>query len=297
MKTQTFGDIRVDLIPEFDQLALEPGWLLEGVTPADVAEHEHWLGARLVEPGTSKLITRSHAYLIRTRHHTILFDTCCGNDKERPGYTFWHRLQTPFLENLARAGVLPEQVDFVMCSHLHADHVGWNTRLQNGEWVPTFPNARYLISKGEFDWWRQAIETGSTQPQRKQPWTDSVLPVVERGLATFVEDDYAFENEMPDEVRYLPLHGHTKHHCGLYLCSRSQDAIFCGDAIHHPIQFARPDWINWSYDRDAAIQVIRDLIARCIDTPTKLLTAHFPAPTAGRVVSDAGHARFRFDAD
>ncbi|MGY2843540.1 glyoxylase-like metal-dependent hydrolase (beta-lactamase superfamily II) [Bradyrhizobium sp. USDA 4509] len=163
--------------------------------------------------------------------------------------------------------------------------------------VPTFPNARYLISKGEFDYWREEIESGRAKSSRMQPFADSVLPVVKRGLATFVEDDHAFENEMPDEVRYLPLHGHTKHHCGLYLRSRSQDAIFSGDAIHHPIQFARPDWINPAYDRAAASQVIRDLIARCIDTPTKLLTAHFPAPTAGGVVNVAGQARFRFDAD
>ncbi|WP_439397532.1 MBL fold metallo-hydrolase [Bradyrhizobium sp. PMVTL-01] len=294
MKTQIFGDFRVDSINELE-FSVDPGWLFPGVTPEDVAKHEHWLGPRLVEPETRKLKLLSHAYLIRTRHHTILFDTCCGNDKEAPS-TPWHRLRTLFIENLARAGVLPEQVDYVMCSHLHADHVGWNTRLQNGKWVPTFPNARYLISKGEFEFWRNAIETGSTQPSRKQPWTESVLPIVEHGLATFVEDTHGFENEMPDEIRYMPLYGHTKHHCGLYLRSGSQDAIFSGDAIHHPIQLARPDFIH-ALDREAGIQVLRDLIARCIDTSTKLLPAHFPSPTAGHVVSESGHARFRFDAD
>lgn len=298
MKTQTFGDIRVDSIAEIDYLAIEPDWLLVGATREGVAEHVHWLGPSLVEPETGNLIIRTHAYLIRTRHHTILFDTCCGNEKERPYYLPWHQLRTPFLQNLARAGVLPEQVDFVMCSHLHADHIGWNTRLHNGEWLPTFPNARYLISKGEFEWLSEAIETGrGVRPYRELAFTDSVLPVVKHGLATFVEDDHALENELPDEVRYLPLHGHTKHHCGLYLRSRSQDAIFAGDAIHHPIQLARPDWINPGYDNAMASQAIRDLIARCIDTPTKLLTAHFAAPTAGRVVSDGGRPRFRFDAD
>ncbi|MCK1353259.1 MBL fold metallo-hydrolase [Bradyrhizobium sp. CW7] len=296
MKTQVFGDIRVDAIPEFD-FVIAPDYLLVGVTREDVAEHEHWLGPRNVEAGTRNLKGRSHAYLIRTRHHTILFDTCCGNDKERAYYPEWHHLRTPFLDNLERAGVLPEKVDFVMCSHLHADHIGWNTRLQNGEWVPTFPNARYLISRGEFEWWRDAIETGSVKPYRKLAFDDSVLPVVDRGLAAFVEDNHAVENEMPDEVRYLPLHGHTKHHCGLYLCSQSQDAIFTGDAIHHPIQLARPDWLNAGYDAAAASQVIRDLIARCIDTPTKLMTAHFAAPTAGCVVSGPGHPRFRFVGD
>jgi glyoxylase-like metal-dependent hydrolase (beta-lactamase superfamily II) len=292
MKTQVFGDIRVDSVTEFD-FTVEPSWLFKGATTDDVAEHEHWLGPRLVEPGTRNLKLLSHAYLIRTRHHTILFDTCCGNDKERPGYV-WHRLQTQFLQNLATAGVLPEQVDFVMCSHLHYDHVGWNTRLHNGEWVPTFPNARYLISRGEFDYWQEAIEAGTVWAGRTQPWTDSVLPVVKQGLATFVEDTHAFENEMPDEVRYMPLHGHTPHHCGLYLHSGSKDAIFSGDAIHHPIQFARPDLANGN-DLAAVRHTIHGLIARCIDTPTKLMTAHFPSPTAGCVVSERGHTRFRFD--
>lgn len=296
MKTQVFGDIRVDSITEFD-FSVEPSWLFYGcdATPEGVAEHEYWLGPRLVEPGTRNLKILSHAYLIRTRHHTILFDTCCGNDKERPGYP-WHRLETSFLQNLARAGVLAEQVDFVMCSHLHFDHIGWNTQLRNGEWVPTFPNARYLISKGEFEFWREAIETGNANPSRKQPWTDSVLPVVNHGLATFVEDTHAVENELPDEVRYLPLHGHTPHHCGLYVRSRSQDAIFTGDAIHHPIQFARRDWVNGN-DHAAVHRVIGELIARYIDTPTKVLTAHFPTPTAGHIVSEAGKVRFRFDGD
>ncbi|KRP98746.1 hypothetical protein AOQ72_16700 [Bradyrhizobium yuanmingense] len=142
-------------------------------------------------------------------------------------------------------------------------------------------NARYLISKGEFEWWRDAIEGGTVKAYRKLCGTTASCRWVGRGLATFVEDDYAFEKEMPDEVRYVPLHGYTKHHCGLYLCSHPQDAIFTGDAIHHPIQLARPDWLNAGYDAAEAEQMIRDIIARLIDTPTKLMTAHFVDPTAG----------------
>ncbi|MET4324051.1 MBL fold metallo-hydrolase, partial [Bradyrhizobium sp. RT5a] len=140
-----------------------------GLTQEDVAKHEHWLGPRLVEPGTRNLTVHMHAYLIRTRHHTILFDTCCGNDKERSYFPAWHRLQTPFLQNLARAGVSPELVDFVMCSHLHADHVGWNTRLLDGEWDPTFPNARYPISKGEFEWWCGIRGKAATDSDGRRP--------------------------------------------------------------------------------------------------------------------------------
>ncbi|MGY4408201.1 MBL fold metallo-hydrolase [Bradyrhizobium sp. USDA 3315] len=293
MRTQVFGDIRVDRISEFD-CEIAPDWLLSGVTPHDIAEHVHWLGPRNVNPASLKLRMSMHAYLIRTRHHTILFDTCCGNDKERSYEPTWHQLQYPFLERLAAAGVRPEDVDIVMCSHLHADHIGWNTRLLNGEWVPTFPNARYLISKGEFEWWRDAIGSGSVKAYRKLSFDDSVLPVVDHGQATFVENDHSLENEMPDEVRYVPLHGHTKHHCGLYLCSKSQDALFTGDAIHHPVQLARPDWLNAGFDAAQATQTIRDIINRIIDTPTKLMTAHFAYPTAGCIVSGPDHPRFRF---
>src|SRR5438874_1530778 len=102
---------------------------------------------------------------------------------------------------------------------------------------------------------------------------------------------------MPDEVRYVPLHGHTPHHCGLYLCSHKQDGLFTGDAIHHPVQIARPDWINPGYDNAVSSQLIRDLIARLIDTPTRLMTAHFATPTAGWVVSEGDQPRFRFDED
>lgn len=297
MKTQIFGNIRVDAISELEQWVVDPAWLLRGATREAVAEHARWLGPRLVEAGSHNLILSSHAYLIRTPHHTLLFDTCCGNDKERGDVFPFHRLKSPFLQNLASAGVSPEQVDYVMCSHLHVDHVGWNTRLTNGEWVPTFPNARYLFSRGEVNWWHEAAASGGGSAYSRAAFQDSVLPVLQREQAILVDDDHCLENALPDEIRYLPLHGHTAHHCGLYLRSGSSDAILSGDAIHHPIQFARPDWIQAGFDPQAARRVIENLVARCIDTDTKLLTAHFPAPTAGRVIQRGNEPRFEFEQD
>ena len=300
MRPQIFGDIRVDAISEMDRWLVDASMLLPDSTPEALAEHLHWLGPRLVDPVSGMLVMSMHAYLIRTRHHTILFDTCCGNDKERPGDAppRPHRLQTPFLQNLARAGVLPEQVDYVMCSHLHFDHVGWNTRLRDGEWVPTFPNARYLVSRGEYEFWSDAVKIGFGSTYSRAAFLDSVLPIVRHGLAVLVGDDHTLEGELPDEIRYVPLIGHTQHHCGLHLQSRSQDAILTGDAIHHPVQLARNDWVQAPcYDKDAAQQTVKDLISRCIDTPTKMLTAHFPAPTAGYVVSRREGVRFQFDSE
>ncbi|RYF34335.1 MAG: MBL fold metallo-hydrolase, partial [Cytophagaceae bacterium] len=241
--TQFFGGIRVDSVTEFDHWAVEPAWLLGGVTHEQLAEHLTWLGPKLVEAETGKLLMRSHAYLIRTPHHTVLFDTCCGNDKDRGGVFPLHQRMTPFLENLASAGVTPEQVDYVMCSHLHVDHVGWNTVLRNGEWVPTFPNARYLVSRGEYAWWSKAVKAGEGSEATRAAFSDSVLPIFQRGLAVLVDDNHMLGNEFPDEIRYMPLHGHTPHLCGLYLRSRNVDAVLTGDTFHHPIQIARPDWV------------------------------------------------------
>lgn len=298
MKPQTFGNIRVDAISEIDRWLVEPSLLLPDSTAEGLLEHLHWLGPGLVDPSSGMLVMSMHAYLIRTRHHTILFDTCCGNDKERPGSAppRPHRLKTPFLHNLSRVGVRPEQVDYVMCSHLHFDHVGWNTRLQDGQWVPTFANARYLISRGEYAFWSDAVKTGFGSTYSRAAFRDSVLPIVRHGLAVLVEDDHALEDELPDEIRYVPLVGHTQHHCGLHLRSRSEDAILTGDAVHHPIQLVHTDWVQAPcFDKLAARQTVKDLITRFIDTPTKVLTAHFPAPTAGRIVSSRQGVRFVFD--
>ncbi len=125
-----------------------------------------------------KFIASVHSWVLRTKHNTILIDSCAGNDKHRPSLPRFHQLKLPFLERLATAGVTPESVDFVLCTHLHADHCGWNTRLLDGRWVPTFPNAKYVFSKAEQDHWagpagRQGFNAGV--------YADSVLPVVESG--------------------------------------------------------------------------------------------------------------------
>ena len=134
-----------------------------------------------------------HSYLIQTGRHRILVDACVGNDKERPYRASWHRAQFPFMQSLAQAGVSPEDIDFVCCTHMHADHVGWNTRLQNGQWVPTFPKARYVFAQTEYSHWekthREALAKGEPSPNHGS-FADSVLPVVEAGRALMVQDDF-----------------------------------------------------------------------------------------------------------
>src|SRR5258708_9567386 len=151
MRTAHLGPIEIAQAVEIGRMAVDPNFLLGNVTPEIIAQHLDWLGPRLVEPGTRRLLLSFHSYVIKTTRHTILVDSCVGNHKQRPSFPEWHLLDGPYLASLAARGVQPEEVDYVLCTHLHADHVGWNTRLVDGRWVPTFPRAKYVMAKTEFD--------------------------------------------------------------------------------------------------------------------------------------------------
>ena len=156
-----------------------------------------WLQPHFHHPETDRLIMSVHSYVVRTPKHTILIDTCVGNDKNRPSTEPWHQLQTPWLENLRAMGVAPEEVDYVMCTHLHVDHVGWNTRLVDGRWVPTFPNAKYLFHKDEYAHWlaaEEAAQGGQGSGSSDGCFIDSVLPVMEAGQAVLVDNGHSLDD-------------------------------------------------------------------------------------------------------
>jgi glyoxylase-like metal-dependent hydrolase (beta-lactamase superfamily II) len=225
--------------------------------------------------------------LLRTGRHTILIDTCCGNGKDRLARPDFHHLNTDYIGALARAGVKPEQVDFVMCTHLHWDHVGWNTRLVDGKWVPTFPNARYIVGRTEYDHWDKRFQSGE-QHIHLTSFADSVLPVMREGLAVVVEDDY----ELQKGIWLEPCHGHSPGHVLINLASNGVQGLASGDVIHHKIQLAFPE-MSTIADTDRALARTNRmaLIERLADSPTILLPAHFPQPVFGRVVrSDQGFA-------
>ena len=177
-------------------------------------------------------------------------------------------------------GVRPEDIDYVLCTHLHADHVGWNTRLENGRWVPAFPNARYIFSQKELDFW---TEREAKSPETC-PWvTDSVLPVVASGCHQCVTSDHAFE----DTVRLIPTPGHTIDHFSVELGAKHPDAIIGGDMIHSPLQLLYPDMGMFSdYNSKQAGETRRALFSRIMDTPTKLCTAHFADPSIIRITGE-----------
>lgn len=273
------GGIRIDRIVEQEEPFFDPLAFFPTLTKEALAENRGWLEPRFHDPKTGKMILCIQSYLVRTGHHTILVDACVGNHKPRPTRPFWNNMTSERYErNLAAAGVGVSDITHVMCTHLHTDHVGWNTRLDNGRWVPTFPKARYVMADRELAFW--------TEREKKEPaaapWiTDSVLPIVEARRADVVKSSYAFS----DVVALLPTPGHTIDHFSVRVGRTGADAVITGDMVHSPLQMMYPE-MGMMVDHDSAEagRSRRRLFGEIADTPTLLCTAHFPSPSVGRVV-------------
>ncbi len=285
------GDFEVHRITEFEGAFIAPEVFFPDYDPEVLRANPDMTGPRLIDPATGKLVFSFHSFVVKTPRHTILIDSCIGNDKERPTRPQFHRRQSPFLADLAHAGVTPEAVDFVMCTHLHWDHVGWNTRLDNGRWVPTFPNARYIMARREFEHWQGVQQRGEESPHRNA-FEDSVLPVVRAGQSVLVGDDYALE----DGLWFESAPGHTPGNVVIHARSRDQRAVFLGDVIHHQFQLMQPAWSTLACtDREQSRQTRTRLIEECAENGTRLLPGHFPAPTTGRIVRHGNAFRYVFE--
>ncbi len=297
MKTQKIGDIRIDRVVDMEGSFSELDFLLPGANADEIIEQAgDWLCPHFIDPADKKLIMSFHSLLIRTGTHTILVDSCVGDDKERPNREGWHHKKGPFLDNLHAQGVQPEEIDFVMCTHMHGDHVGWNTRLENGRWVPTFPNAKYVFAKKEFDFWEkenyQAKQEGREGELNHGSWFDSVLPVIEAGQHQLVDSDFALD----DTLWLEPAEGHTPGAVILHAKQAGDHAIMVGDMLHTAAQLAQPDLASrFCWDPVMSTATRKQMIDRYCETDTVLLTAHFPTPTAGRIVRN-GDA-FKLDMD
>ena len=278
---QKIGNFGLDRVVESEEPLVEPEIFFPESDPETFAAHADWLQPRHVHPATGKLILCVQSYIVRTGRHTILIDTCVGNDKDRAAHRpIWDRRQWRFLDDLQRAGLQPEDVDFVLCTHLHTDHVGWNTQLRDGRWVPTFPNAKYIFARTEYAYWeeqhRQHGVTGHSQA-----FVDSVLPVMEAKQAVLVESDH----QIDDGVWFEPAPGHTAGNVVVNLKSNGASAVLTGDVMHHPIQLVRPDWSSRACeDRVQSTKTRRALLERYADTDTLFAPAHFASPSVGRVV-------------
>ena len=242
-----------------------------------------WLRPHFATP-EGHLLSSVHALLVEAPGLRMVVDTCLGNDKPRR-MTGKRPLQTDFLERFAAHGCDPEKVDAVLCTHLHVDHVGWNTRLSNGKWVPTFPNARYLVSHTEHAYW----QTDDEEEQRAV-MQDSIQPIMDAGLLQLIEPDA----QLSREISLLPTPGHTPGHVSVHIESRGSRALITGDVMHHPCQIGRPSWSTpWDEDRAQAERTRGALLEKLADSKVLVIGTHFAAPTAGYIKRDGDSYRFQ----
>ncbi len=202
MAKRQLGDITIDRIVELEAPLATPLEVFDEAVPEAVTPHRHWLEPKALDPVSGKMIMPVQSYLVRTRHHTILIDTCIGCRKSSDWVPEWtDRRDETWLANLAAAGVGPEDIDYVFCTHFHSDHSGWNTRLVDGRWAPTFANAKYIFARAEY---------AAAEAENDSVFRENVLPVMEAKQAVLVDMDYALD----DEVWLEPTPGHTPGHVG-----------------------------------------------------------------------------------
>lgn len=284
IKRWQVGDVKITSIMETaDRIPWAP------LFPAETSEHYKkyaWLVPDFVTP-QGQIILAVQAFVLEIRGEKIVIDTCVGNDRSRE-MPQCSDLQTAFLEDFKSAGFDPDSITMVLCTHLHFDHVGWNTRLEKGRWVPTFPNARYLFGRKEWAYWEDVLKHKEHDVRHI---LDSVQPVLDAGLADFVETDH----RVMDEIWLEPSHGHTPGHVSVRVSSRGQDAIVTGDVFHNPIQLAEPEICSVGcVDKELSRQTRREFIKRYGDGPVRLFAVHFNEPV-GRVVRDGQSWRFSTD--
>ncbi len=275
------GQFEISRVIESEGPFLEVQSFIPDADQAVVEANRDWLMPRFIEPASNKIILNIQSYILRTPRHTILVDTCVGNDKPRPGRPMFDHLSLPYLADLAAAGVRPEEVDFVLCTHLHVDHAGWNTQLINGRWVPTFPNAKYIFARTEYEFWERRHLDGSEGPV-PNVYDDSILPVMQAGQAVLVDADH----QIDDGLWFEPAPGHTPGNVVVNLQSQGATGVLIGDVMHHPLQLIRPEWSSRACEdpvQSAATR--RALIERYADTDTLIAPAHFASPTMGHIIS------------
>jgi glyoxylase-like metal-dependent hydrolase (beta-lactamase superfamily II) len=279
-------------------------WRIGEVTVTKIVELEVTGGSRFILPQATpeavlpigwlqpdfadergRLRMSIHAFIVETPGRRIVVDTCLGNDKENRRIATWNKLHTNFLADLAEAGYPRETIDTVICTHLHVDHVGWNTMLVDDRWVPTFPQARYLMGRTEYEHWTRQDE----REDMVAVLADSVAPVWDAGLVDLVEADH----RLCEEVSLVATPGHTPGHVSVRIASPGEAALITGDFMHHPCQIARPEWSSTADSDPLQARLTRErMLSGLAGTPTLVIGTHFAGRTAGRVVRDGDAFRF-----
>lgn len=274
------GDVKVTQIVELTTASLGPH-LLPQATP-EVLGAIDWMHP--FTDAEDKLVLSVHSLVVESQGQTILVDTCIGNDKPRT-YPRWNKMQNDFLDRFRAAGFSTTRIDTVLCTHMHVDHVGWNTQLVDGRWTPTFANADYLFAQDEWDYWKD-------QEQEYGPVIeDSVQPIFDAGKAVLVGQSH----QVTDEVVLEPTPGHTPGHVSIHIRSAGEEAIITGDMIHHPCQIKHPDWSTLADTDGRQAALTRwDFLGKYSDQPVLIIGTHFAGPTAGRLVRDGDTYRLDY---
>ena len=297
MRTQYFGDISVakvlDSTDHFKAAIAFPD-----VDLNHFRQHHDWIRP-FYDFENESIIISTHSYVVKTPEFTAIVDTCIGNDKNRIGsgpifkanegvLSGWNNRNSPYLDNLIQSGIDPREVDYVLCTHMHADHVGWNTKLQDGRWVPTFPNAQYLFSQTELEGMQK--QTGNPFDEYiRLVYEDSVLPVIQSGQSIIIDSDF----DLGKGITILPTPGHSPGHFCIELRAKNSRGILTGDVLHNPIQVCYPHWTTmFCEDKEKANETRIKLVDYLTDSDIVVLAAHFAGTTAGKIVADANGIKF-----
>ena len=276
MSTWRIGDVTITKVIDMEATG-GTRFLLPQATP-DLIRPIDWLRPHFADEN-GRLRMSIHSFLIQTPTHRVIVDTCLGNDKQGRDISHWNNRQTAFLDDIAAAGFARESIDTVLCTHLHVDHVGWNTMLVDGKWVPAFPRAAYLFGRVEHEHWANFKE----REAQSIVIADSVTPILDAGLARLVE----YDHKIGAEIGLLPTVGHTPGHVSVMIESRGEKALITGDFVHHPCQIAHPEWSTLAdSDPEQGIATRRAMFGRLADSPVLVIGTHFAGATAGRIVRD-----------
>ncbi|MEM7542420.1 MAG: MBL fold metallo-hydrolase [Pseudomonadota bacterium] len=278
MSWTRIGDVEIARVLESNGPFMSVYKFFPDATEEGIASHRDWLYPNVLTADTNELIMPIQSFVLRTEHHTVLVDACVGNHKSVEWFKPWHqKTDAAFKTGLSEIGVSVADIDFVFCTHLHVDHSGWNTELKDGRWVPTFPNAKYVLSKDEVNY-MEMMHTEHGDPT----YAENIAPLIEAKQVELVDNDY----NVDDQVWIEPTPGHTPGHMAIRIDSNSKRGVITGDLIHSPLQCHHPEW-NFKFDsnKKQAAQTRRAFLERYCDCDAQVLTSHFPLPSTGRLES------------
>lgn len=281
------GHVQVMRVEEMLTPGFDPAFLFPDYDAEVLKEHPQLAQPDFFDQASGKLMSSMHSWMLRVGRHVILIDTACGNDKARshPAFQRFHMLRKPYLERLADYGVQPDDVTLVINTHLHVDHVGWNTRLHEGRWIPTFPKARYLMGRAELAHWRDPEGGLKVHPMGAEVLVDSVDPVIDAGLVDLID----VNAEILPGISLRAMSGHTAGQLAVHVESEGESALFTGDTFHQPMQVYRPDWSTRFCEKPLQANATRRaLFEQAAETSAILFPAHVGKPHAGRIRRRAG---------